>query len=57
MTLPVNFRVSIHVEELLEFSKQKFTILDSTLTINMIMCDDESTISRIYKIVLICCAL
>jgi hypothetical protein len=37
--------------------RQKYTILQSTLPINLIMCDAEEDTSAIDKVVVICSAL
>ena len=50
-------RVRIHVERVIGVLKQKYTILASTLPINMIMCDSETKTSMIDKIVIICSTL
>ena len=50
-------RVRIHVERVIGVLRQKYTILESTLAINMIMCDDKTQISMIDKIVIVCSAL
>ena len=50
-------RVRIHVERVIGALRQKYSILESTLSINMIMCDDKTDISIINKIVVVCCAL
>ena len=50
-------RVRIHVERVIGLLRQKYTILESTLPINMIMCPENSDISLIDKIVTVCCAL
>ena len=50
-------RVRIHVERVIGTVKQKYTILESVFNINMIMCDNDTTISAIDKIVVICCVL
>ena len=54
-------RVRIHVERVIGLLKQKYTMLESTLPINMIMCDrikcDDDEYSMIDKVVTICCAL
>ena len=50
-------RVRIHVERVIGSLRQKYTVLESTLPINMIMCDDKTDISIIDKIVVVCCAL
>lgn len=44
-------RVRIHVERVIGLLKQKYTLLEYTLPINMIMCPDISVI------VTVCCAL
>jgi len=49
--------VRIHVERVIGVVRQKYIILQSTLPINMIMCDNDENISTIDKIVTICCAL
>ena len=49
-------QVRIHVERVIGLLKQKYTLLESILPINMIMCD-ESEFSMIDKIVTVCCAL
>ena len=52
-------RVRIHVERviLIAFLRQKYTLLESRLPINMIMCPENSDISLIDKIVTVCFAL
>jgi len=50
-------RVRIHVERVIGLLRQKYTILESTLPINMIMCDSETSDSMIDKVVTICSAL
>ena len=50
-------RVRIHVERVIRLLRQKFTILESTLPINMIMCTHEDNCSMIDKIVTVCSAL
>lgn len=50
-------RVRIHVERVIGSIRQKFTILQSTLPINMLMCEESETVSSIDKIVTISCAL
>ena len=49
--------VWIHVERVIGMVRQKYTILQSTLPINMIMCEGESEVSTVDKIVTIACAL
>ena len=50
-------QVSIYVERVIGLLCQKYTILQSTLPINMIMCPENSGISLVDKIVTVCCAL
>lgn len=50
-------RVRIHVERVIGLLRQKYTLLESTLPINMIMCDAEAEFSMINKVVTVCCAL
>jgi len=50
-------RVRIHVERVIGMVRQKYTILQSTLPICMLTCDDTEQIPTIDKIVTICCAL
>ena len=50
-------RVRIHVERVIGLLRQKYTLLESTLPINMIMSPENSDISVIDKIVTVCCAL
>ena len=50
-------RVRIHVERVIGLLRQKYTLLKSTLPINMIMCSQETELSMVDKIVLVCCAL
>ena len=50
-------RVRIHVERIIGLVRQKYTILQSTLPVNLIMCDEEEDTSTVDKIVAICCAL
>ena len=50
-------RVRIHVERVIGLLRQKYTFLESTLPINMIMCNDRYELSVIDKIVIVCCAL
>ena len=49
-------QVRIPVERIIGLVRQKYSILQSTLPINMIKADDEDT-SAADKIVIICCAL
>ena len=49
-------RVRIHVERVIGAVKQKYTILQSTLPISIIMCKDDDC-SIIDKIVTVCCAM
>ena len=49
--------VRIHVERVIGLLKQKYTILQSVLPINLIANDDDSIgESTIDKIVIVCCA-
>ena len=50
-------RVRIHVERVIGVLRQMYTILESKLAINMIMCDKETKTSVIDKIVVVCSAL
>ncbi len=49
--------VRIHVERVIGMLKQKFTILQSTLPIAFISSNNDSNLSKIDKIVRVCCAL
>ena len=49
-------RVRIHVERFIRVVRQNYTILQSTLLINIIMSED-SEISTVDKIVTVACAL
>ena len=49
-----NYRL---LERVIGVIRQRYTILESTLPINMIMCDEEDDFSIIDKIVTVCCAL
>ena len=48
--------VRIHVERVIGLVRQKYSILQSTLSINMLKGDEEG-VSPVDKIVVICCAL
>ena len=48
-------RVRIHVERIIGLVRQKYTILQSTLPINLIACDED--VSAVDKIVTVCSAL
>lgn len=50
-------RVRIHVERVIGLLRQKYTILESTLPINMVMCNSDTSDSMIDKVVTICSAL
>ena len=50
-------RVCIHVERVIGLIRQKYKILESTLPINMLACNETETVSSIDKIVTICSAL
>lgn len=41
----------IHVERVIRVIKQKYSILESALNINMIMCDETTNVSVIHEIV------
>ena len=47
----------IHVERVIGVVRQKYTILQSTLPINMIMCNEKTNLSVIDKVVMTCAAL
>ena len=49
--------VRIHVERVIGMVRQNYTILQSTLPINMIMCEEDSEISTVDKTVTVACAL
>ena len=49
--------VQIHVERIIGVIRQKNSILESTLPINMLMCHEEEEQNIIDKIVTICSAL
>ena len=44
------------MERVIEVLRQKDSILESTLAINIIMCDSENETSMIDKILTVCCA-
>ena len=48
---------TVHVERVIGLLRHKFTILESTLPINIIMCTHEDDCSMIDKIVTVCSAL
>ena len=50
-------RVRIHVERVIGVIRQKYSILESTLPINMLMCNEGDDQSFIDKIVTVCCSL
>ncbi len=50
-------RVRIHVERVIGVLRQKYTILQSTIPINMIMCDEITETSLIDKIFVVCSAM
>ena len=50
-------RVQIHVERVIGVVRQKYTIFQSTLPVNFIMCSKNQDIIVIDKVVTICCAL
>ena len=47
----------IHVERVISVVRQKYTTLQSTLPINMIMCNEKTNLSVIDKVVMTCAAL
>ena len=49
--------VRIHVEHVIGVIRQKYTILQSTPPINMIMCGEDSELSAIDKMVTVACTL
>ena len=50
-------RVRIHVERAIGAVRQKYTMLESTLLINLIMSTPGDKVSTVDKIVFVCCAL
>ena len=50
-------RVRIHVERVIGFLRQKYTLLEATLPINTVMSNPETEYSTIDKIVSVCAAL
>ena len=50
-------RIRIHVERVIGMVRQKYTILQSTLPINMITCEGDTEVSNIDKVVFVACAL
>ena len=50
-------QVRIHVEHVIGVVRQKYTILQSTLPINMIKAHEKEDMSPFDKIVIVCCAL
>ena len=50
-------RVRIHIERVIGLLRQKYTILEGTLPINMVMTSPGTRYSTIDKIVLVCAAL
>jgi len=50
-------RVRIHVERVIGVLRQKYTILQSTIPINMIMCEEITETSLIDEIVVVCSAM
>ena len=49
-------RVRVHIERVIGVVRQ-YTILQSTLPVNFIMCSEKESTSAIDKVILICCAL
>ena len=50
-------KIRIHVERVIGLLKNKYTILQATLSIRFIKHDNDTEYSQIDKIVIICCAL
>ena len=50
------YTLRIHIDRVIGMVKQKYTFLESTLPIKMIMCDKIIKVSTIDKIVTIACA-
>ena len=50
-------QVRIHVECVIGVVRQKYTILQSTLPINMIKPHENGDVSPLDKIIIVCCAL
>ena len=50
-------RIRIHIERVIGLLRQKYTILEATLPINVIMTSTDSEYSTIDKIVVVCSAL
>ena len=50
-------QVRIHIERIIGVVRQKSTILQSTLPINMIKAHEKEDMSPLDKIVIVCCAL
>ena len=50
-------RVRIHVERAIGAVRQKYTMLESTLPINLIMSAPGDKVNTVDKIVFVCCAL
>ena len=50
-------RNKIHAEWVIGLVRQKYTILQSTLPINMIMCKGDTEVSTIDKVAFVACAL
>ena len=49
--------VRIHVERVIGVIRQKFSILHSTLPVNIVTSSDDNNVSFVDKIVTVCCAL
>ena len=49
--------IRIHVELVIGMVRQKYIILQSTLPINMIMCESDAEVSTIDRVVFVACAL
>ena len=50
-------RIRIHVERVIGSIRQKYTMLQSTIPINILICDEGETVSYIDEVVVVCCAL
>ena len=49
--------IRIHVERVIGMVRQRYTILQCTLPINLIKCEGDAEVLTIYKIVFVACAL
>jgi hypothetical protein len=48
--------VRIHVERVIGMVRQKFTILNGQIPIDLLICKDDESVTMIDKIGLVCCA-